>query len=821
MGGDNQAETERTHALEESIPMTGTGKGDTPSNTIHPEGNGDSSGKDGGESSEKAISKKTKFTGEVEEKPKRVTIIQLFRFSTTVERLLMGIACIAAMVSGVALPLLNVFLGDIITTITTYNPLCDSSDPKIRADTRAAFGGIECGIDKFNQDIRSGCIIFAILGCVQFACVYLHNVIFSYTAETQARRIREAFFHSLLSQDQGWFDSQLTGGLVTRITADIAQVQEGLGPKMSQIVQFTTSFFTGIILGFTKGWQMTLVIFAGVPVIAIAGGTLGILLQSVATQNASAYAGAGAVASQAFTAIRTVVAFGGEAKEERKYEKRLDEAYAIGRRAAIIQGTGIGVVNMLIYFVFAFGFWYGSTLVASGQYNGGQVLTVFLSVLVGAFSLATVGPNIPFIFTAQGAAFQLYAIIDRKSPIDPLSQAGERPPTVQGRIELRNVTFRYPSRTDVTVLDDFSLVVEPGQTVALVGGSGSGKSTIVKLVERFYDAEKGQVLLDGRDVKALNVDFLRTTVGIVSQEPVLFDTSVRENILYGLSLEARRNLSKEKLDEMVISAAKMANAHEFVSNLPKAYDTVVGAQGGQISGGQKQRVAIARAIIGNPRILLLDEATSALDTTSERLVQAALDKAAMGRTTIVVAHRLSTIKNASKIVVMKLGKIVEAGTHEELIGNNGLYSELVRVQELRMSRRKSSGAIRSSRKSSLALSEEGRISTGTKHLSHPLTVVPGTGVEATAELEDGLPVPIVPVKQLEELENPETEESEDDSVDKTGQDVVLSLKRGQSTELMALSAEERKKRIREAEFERLSKQPTPWFRLYRAALPQL
>ena len=305
-----------------------------------------------------------------------------------------------------------------------------------------------------------------------------------------------------------------------------------------------------------------------------------------------------------------------------------------------------------------------------------------MAIMIGAFSLGNVAPNAQAFTTAVAAAAKIYNTIDRVSPLDPKSESGEKLDQIEGNIELRNIKHIYPSRAEVVVMEDINLVVPAGKTTALVGASGSGKSTIVGLVERFYDPVGGTVLLDGHDVQSLNLRWLRQQISLVSQEPTLFGTTIEGNIRHGLIGTQHEKSSPEKQKELIISAAKMANAHDFITGLPEGYETNVGERGFLLSGGQKQRIAIARAMVSDPKILLLDEATSALDTKSEGVVQAALDVAAKGRTTIVIAHRLSTIKTADNIVVMSQGRIVEQGTHTELLEKEGAYYSLVEAQRI-------------------------------------------------------------------------------------------------------------------------------------------
>jgi ATP-binding cassette subfamily B (MDR/TAP) protein 1 len=332
---------------------------------------------------------------------------------------------------------------------------------------------------------------------------------------------------------------------------------------------------------------------------------------------------------------------------------------------------------------------------------------VFFSVLIGSYALGHIMPDLVAFNNAQSAGIKIFETINRVSPIDIESEEGIKLDKAEGRIQLKNVSFIYPSRPEVKTLKNVSLDIEPGTTVALVGSSGSGKSnilyfflffisirfvfvylpfhffigTVVSL--RFYDPIEGEILVDEHDIKGLNLKWFRRQMSLVGQEPVLFNTTVAENVSHGLIGSIYENLDKEKKREMIVQACIMANAHDFIMNLPDQYETNVGERGTLLSGGQKQRVAIARAIIKDPKILLLDDATSALDTQSEGIVQDALDKASKDRTTIVIAHRLSTIRNATKIVVMSDGEIVEVGTHNELIQNReGTYSKLVEAQEI-------------------------------------------------------------------------------------------------------------------------------------------
>jgi ATP-binding cassette subfamily B (MDR/TAP) protein 1 len=321
----------------------------------------------------------------------------------------------------------------------------------------------------------------------------------------------------------------------------------------------------------------------------------------------------------------------------------------------------------------------------AGEVDVGVIVNVFLAILIGSFSLVMVAPQLTAISNARGAAGKLFETIDRVPPIDSASPDGHKPDEslTKGEITFTNVRFNYPSRPEVPILRGVDFVFPAGKTAALVGASGSGKSTVVALVERFYDPLSGSVKFDGVEIRDLNIRWLRSQIGLVSQEPTLFATTIRGNVEHGMIGTGMENLSDEERMEKVREACIKANADGFITQLPEGYNTLVGERGFLLSGGQKQRIAIARAIVSDPKVLLLDEATSALDTRSEGVVQNALDKASKGRTTITIAHRLSTIKDAEMIYVMGDGMVLEKGTHSQLLRDeDGPYAKLVQAQKL-------------------------------------------------------------------------------------------------------------------------------------------
>ncbi|PIN26386.1 Multidrug/pheromone exporter, ABC superfamily [Handroanthus impetiginosus] len=395
-------------------------------------------------------------------------------------------------------------------------------------------------------------------------------------------------------------------------------------------------------------------------------------MMTVGIKCKDAYGVAGGIVEQTISNIRTVYSYVGEQKAVEKFSNALQTSMNLGIKQGLMKGLMIGSMGM-IFATWAFESWVGGLLVTQKAESGGRVFVAGICVVLGGLSCMTALPNVPFIVEASAAAKQILEMINRIPKIDSEDDKGKTLETVKGQIEFREVYFSYPSRKDEPVLQALKLKVKPGKKVGLVGDSGSGKSTIFSLLQRFFDPVKGDILLDGHRIKRLQLKWLRSQFGMVNQEPVLFATSIKENILFG---------KEDASMEQVISAAKAANAHDFIVEFPQGYDTQVGQLGIQLSGGQKQRIAIARALIRDPRILLLDEATSALDAQSESTVQEAIDQASQGRTTILIAHRLSSIRNVDNIMVLESGKIVESGPHDELMQmSNGIYSRLVRLQK--------------------------------------------------------------------------------------------------------------------------------------------
>nr|CAD7393557.1 unnamed protein product [Timema cristinae] len=516
--------------------------------------------------------------------------------------------------------------------------------------TRPSWMNDQLSPEEFRIYMSQFSFYYLAIGAGVLVAAFIQTLCWELACEHQVYRLRQIFFAQMLRQDISWYDKNQSGDLTIKLSDDLERVREGVGAKFSMVLQYISTFVSGLVVGLIANWLLTLVILSVGPILIATSAYMAKIASSSAAREQLKYSIAGGIAEEVLGSIRTVAAFGGQDKEVHRYKLALERGLSLAMKKYYILSLGIGAVFLVTYGAYGLAFWYGAELVGSGKATPGSVFTVLFSVMTGAFSLGNALPFVNAVSTAVGAASTIFDIIDRVPDIDPYSPQGDKPDKV---------------------LKNFSLEILPGKTVALVGSSGAGKSTIGSLLLRFYDPTSGQVSLDGANIKDLNLSWLRGQIGVVSQEPCLFGVSILENIRYGRS--------DVKLQE-VVHAAMMANAHGFIAMLPQGYNTLVGDKGAQLSGGQKQRVAIARALVRDPKILLLDEATSALDAHSEGIVQDALDKAMQGRTTIIIAHRLSTIRNADIIYALKDGAVVEWGTHSDLMMKQGLYHDLVTTQ---------------------------------------------------------------------------------------------------------------------------------------------
>ena len=591
----------------------------------------------------------------------KVGIKELYRYATLNDLIIIFFASLGAIIGGAALPLMTILFGNLAGVFQGY------------------FNGTVTSAD-FNSQLSGFVLYFVYLAIGEFVTIYIATLGYIYTGEHITQKIREQYLAAILRQNMGFFDTLGAGETTTRITADTNLIQEGISEKVSLTLSALATFFAAFVVGFIKYWKLTLICSSTVFALTAVMGGGSVFMVKYTKLSLESYAKGGSVVEEVVSSIRNAIAFGTQDKLARQYDSYLKVAERYGRRMQITLGLMIGGMFWVLYLNYGLSFWQGARFVVAGETDLSSVLTILMSIMIGAFALGNVAPNGRSFGAALSAAAKIYSTIDRKSPLDPTSDDGKKLDDLKGSLELRNIKHIYPSRPEVVVMRDVSLKVPHGKTTALVGTSGSGKSTIIGLVERFYDPVGGQVLLDGHDLQDMNLRWLRQQIALVSQEPTLFGTTIEGNIRHGLIGSKYEHVSPDKQRELVIEAAKMANAHEFICNLPEGYETNVGERGFLLSGGQKQRIAIARAMVSDPKILLLDEATSALDTKSEGVVQAALDVAAQGRTTIVIAHRLSTIKSADNIVVMSQGRVVEQGNHDKLLEQEGVYYSLVEAQ---------------------------------------------------------------------------------------------------------------------------------------------
>lgn len=627
----------------------------------------------------------------------------LYKFADRTDITLLVIGIIAAIGSGVPLPLIGILFGQLIDGFNSSG--CDGSSGPT---DRGAF------IASVNDKVEK----IAIIAAVNFFLIWTYTTCWSNLGERLVRKMRQRYLRSVLRQDMAFFDKLQPGEVGTRLSADLLTIQNGTSEKMGILISSLSYFVTSYIVAFIKLPKLAGQLVSLLPAFAIVS-LLGSRFVAKAQKNTSTHLShASSLAAEALNNLPVVQAFGSQPRLSNIYQSHLELARKQGTLKALSAACVLGSLFFVGYSANALAFFSGSNLIAaSGNPSTvGSVYTVIFLLLDASFIVGQIAPYLQTFSAASGAGQALRETIDQHSPIDGTDTTKGITPQPgdvnEIGIEVSDVAFTYPSRPDEKALDGLSISVPAGHRVALVGLSGSGKSTVAALLQRFYDPTSGKVTLNGTDLRDYNVRWLRSQIGVVGQEPVLFDCSIMQSIAHGLvgspahshlhsTVIAYSQVGQEKegteleqvlttpeqleqleeIKELCMRAAKLAGAHSFIEKLPQGYDSQVGESGGKLSGGQKQRISIARAIVKQPKLLILDEATAALDSHSEHAVSKALDSISEGVTTIAIAHRLATIRNYDQIIVMGAGRVLEKGTHKELLAQRGYYYKLAAAQD--------------------------------------------------------------------------------------------------------------------------------------------
>ena len=583
----------------------------------------------------------------------------LFRYSTNTEVFFLVLAGLFALAGGTGLPLFALIFGGLTNSLAPT--------------------GVGQQNSKIIDDASQYAADFIYIGIGVFICNFISMGVYLNVSEKISGRIRKAYYAAILRQNIGWFDGLNPNELASKMSIETYTIQQGLGDKIPQFFMALSTIIAGFVMGFSRGWELTLVLCGVLPFLAIGGGLYGWVLSNIKKKINEAYVTSAGLCEQCLSAIKTVKSLSSEDFELMNFSMELKKSNKVILKYGLLVGFTLGLIYFILFSNYALAFWFGSITLERRWYNAvthstydvGNILTVFFSVTIASVYLAQLGPPIKAFASAKQSAANVFEIIDRVPAILNEDKTKKFAINLQGNILFKNIEFSYPTRKDVQVLKNISFKIEKNKKTAFVGESGSGKSTIVALIERFYDPTSGQITIDEIDLKEYNLNSVRRSIGYVGQEPILFSGTIKENLLFG---------KEDATDEEMIEALKKAEAYSFVEKLPKKLETMIGMGGSQLSGGQKQRLAIARAILKNPSILLLDEATSALDRTNEKAIQKTLDAISVSKTTIVIAHRLSTIQDADRIYVMNNGVIDDYGTHEELLSRGGRYEALVKIQ---------------------------------------------------------------------------------------------------------------------------------------------
>ncbi|CAD6196304.1 unnamed protein product [Caenorhabditis auriculariae] len=537
--------------------------------------------------------------------------------------------------------------------------------PYYTGEVVTAVFGEQASYERLHRTV----LVMALLSLASTVFGGLRGGSFTYAHATIDRQIRNDLFKGVVKQEIGFFDLNKTGEICSRLSADCQTMSNTLSLYMNVLTRNLTMLFGSLIFMFTLSWRLSMITLINIPIIFLVNKIFGVWYDKLSEETQNSVAKANDVAEEVISSIRTVKSFACEKFESSRFLTFLDVTLKIATQKVFVVIGLIWSNELLQMGILTVVLWYGGHLVIKGKVESGLLVSFLLYQFQLGENLRELGEVWNGLMQAVGASRKVFEFIDRQPLVQ--NHGNYKPDVLEGRIEFRNVKFSYPVRPDLTIMEDLSFVVNPGEVVALVGPSGGGKSSCIAMLEHFYEPLSGDVLLDGVPIRDYDHKYLHTKVALVGQEPVLYARSVTQNIGYGLDRFD---------DDMVQKASKLANAHTFIMDTTDGYNTDVGEKGSQMSGGQKQRIAIARALVRQPVVLLLDEATSALDSESEHLVQEAISKNLKGKTVILIAHRLSTVENADKIVVINKGRVEQMGTHKELIAQEGMYKTLVQRQ---------------------------------------------------------------------------------------------------------------------------------------------
>ncbi|OOG00831.1 hypothetical protein ASPCADRAFT_159149 [Aspergillus carbonarius ITEM 5010] len=591
---------------------------------------------------------------------------------------------------GVPFPLLGIVFGDLINDLNSTT--CSSSNS---------------ASSELSSSVRTKVLYVVYITIANFVIIYIYTSCWCLVSERLARRYRRRYFESVIRQDMNFIETLPSGDVISRLVSDIETVQMGSSEKVGLVIATVSYFVTSYIVAFIKVPKIAGILISVVPCFLLMSLVGGHFIKKYASRVTANINAATSIASSSLSHLTLVHAFNANDRLEQRFAMYLSRSSMDALKKAGTHAAQLGFLYFVAYSANALAFWEGSQMISESVASSnsgvsvGAVYTVIFVLIDASFILSQVAPFIHVFASAAGASERLLAVINRPSAIDGTADEGDKTAGFgEESIEFHDVHFSYPARPDVPVLQGMSFVIPPKKHTAIVGPSGGGKSTIVSLLERFYDPNLGEIIIGGKNFRDLNVRHLRGNIGFVQQEPSLLDRTILENIAYGLvssSAERHRHLAPFILDanalkgfggcvaeivQLVRQAAASANALNFIDALPHGFATNVGTAGNQLSGGQKQRIALARALVREPCLLVLDEATAALDSTSEQLIQAALAKVSKKITTVSIAHRLATAKDAHKIVVVQAGCVTEEGSHAELVAQGGVYADMVRLQNL-------------------------------------------------------------------------------------------------------------------------------------------